>query len=301
MLEDKLAYYEKNKKLLYLTPAQYKDKYDFLREVDSLALSNAQLNLEQAYDLFFKNPNFGHPRFKSRKNARKTYTTNAVNNNIRLEDGRIKLPKIGYVKIKQHRLIPELYTLKSCTVIKTATEKYFVAIRYSYEQQIKEQPINTVGGLKVLDNGLMTSDNSKISYPLNILQTFRVYKKQVKVLAKMQNGSNNYLKQWKRMAITREKLSNQINDYLHKATKQIANAYDCIAVEDMDFEIVECSKSENDIKTEALPNLVINFLQILSYKLEESGKKFMTIDKESLSDQPTATEIKEMALKAIAV
>ena len=76
MLEDKLAYYNETGKMLKNTPAQYKTAYPWLREVDSLALANAQLNLQDAYTRFFRNPAGGFPKFKSKKYSHKQYTTN---------------------------------------------------------------------------------------------------------------------------------------------------------------------------------------------------------------------------------
>ena len=81
MLADKIEYYHQMKKMLKVTPAQYKDMYPFLREVDSLALANVQRNLETAYERFFDKVS-KFPKFKSKKTARKSYTTNLVNGNI---------------------------------------------------------------------------------------------------------------------------------------------------------------------------------------------------------------------------
>lgn len=76
MLADKITHYEKTKEMLNNTPAQYKEKYPWLKEVDSLALANAQKNLETAYKNFFKNPKTGFQKFKSKRKTGKTYTTN---------------------------------------------------------------------------------------------------------------------------------------------------------------------------------------------------------------------------------
>lgn len=104
MLDDKIKYYEETGKKLNNTPAQYKAEFEFLKEVDSLALANAQLNLQSAYNNFFHDKKIGFPKFKSKKKSHDAYTTNAVNGNIRIENGCLILPKIKAVKIKQHRL-----------------------------------------------------------------------------------------------------------------------------------------------------------------------------------------------------
>ena len=97
MLSDKLE----KKKLV--TPAQYKDEFEWLREVDSLALCNAQMNLKRAFENRRKNPKyFGEPCFKSKKN-RQSYSTNNQKGSVRIEGEKIRLPKVGLVKIKLHR------------------------------------------------------------------------------------------------------------------------------------------------------------------------------------------------------
>src|SRR5699024_1536294 len=108
MLAERKETYEKFKddkealkKQKFPTQAKYKDEFLFLKEVDSLALANAQMNLQKAYKNFFEG-NAKFPKFKSRK-SKQSYTTNRINGNIKLENNHIKLPKIKKpIKIKQH-------------------------------------------------------------------------------------------------------------------------------------------------------------------------------------------------------
>ena len=76
MLSDKIDYYQQTKQRLNNTPAQYKTEFEWLKEVDSLALANAQMNLQKAFTNFFTNPKSGFPKFKSKHKNRKSYTTN---------------------------------------------------------------------------------------------------------------------------------------------------------------------------------------------------------------------------------
>ena len=96
MLADRIAHYEKTGESLKNTPAQYKEKFPWLKEVDSLALCNVQLNLNKAYKSFFQS-GFGFPKFKS-KRAAQSYKTNNQKGAMVLLDGKIKLPKAGWVK-----------------------------------------------------------------------------------------------------------------------------------------------------------------------------------------------------------
>ena len=109
MLADKIEHYKKEKKMLRNTPASYKKEYPWLKEVDSLALANVQMHLESAFRKFFREPSVGFPRFKSKKSARKSYTTNVVNGNIFLEGKYLKLPKMTAIRIKLYRPISEKF------------------------------------------------------------------------------------------------------------------------------------------------------------------------------------------------
>jgi|SRR5690625_50521 len=150
MLAERQETYEKhkdNKGILknqkFPTPAKYKDEFPFLKEVDSLALANAQINLQNAYTNYFVG-RAGFPKYKSRKH-KQSYTTNMVNGNIKLEDGHIKLPKIKEkIKIKQHREIPADYKIKSCTISKTKSGKYYISILTEYEKEIVPATIEAV-------------------------------------------------------------------------------------------------------------------------------------------------------------
>ncbi len=136
---------ESLKKQKFPTPAKYKSEFPFLKEVDSLALANAQMNLQTAYKNFFEG-NADFPKFKNRK-AKQSYTTNLVNGNIELKDGHIKLPKLKLVRIKQHREIPADYKLKSCTISRTKSGKYYVSVLTEYEKDIQPKTIENVIGL----------------------------------------------------------------------------------------------------------------------------------------------------------
>ena len=125
MLSDRIDIYDKYKdnkeelkKQKHPTPAQYKNQYEFLKEVDSLALANAQLNLDKAYKNFFRDKSVGFPKFKSKKTNRHSFTTNNQNGTIYIENEYIKIPKLkSMIKIKQHREFEGL--IKSSTISET--------------------------------------------------------------------------------------------------------------------------------------------------------------------------------------
>ena len=102
-----------------------KKEKEFLKEVDSIALQQSLRHLDTAYKNFFSRGNKGYPRFKSRKSGKQSYSTVCEGGNIRLEKGKIRLPKLGAVKIRQHRQIPEGWALKSATIKLTPSGKYW--------------------------------------------------------------------------------------------------------------------------------------------------------------------------------
>lgn len=101
MLADKIEHYKKTKEKLNTTPAMYKKDYEWLKEVDSLALANAQMNLQSAYNNFFKRPEVGFPKFKSKKNHYYSYTTNNQKGSVSITDRYIKLPNFDIVVPKK--------------------------------------------------------------------------------------------------------------------------------------------------------------------------------------------------------
>ena len=161
MLADRIAHYKETGETLKNTPAQYKSQFPWLKEVDSLALANVQLNLNKAYKSFFQSK-FGFPKFKSKKTAQ-SYRTNNQKGTITLLDGKVKLPKVSWVKVKAHRQIKGV--IKNATISKTATGKYFISILC--EEEILPLPkANSNLGIDLgLENFAILSTGDKIGNP----------------------------------------------------------------------------------------------------------------------------------------
>lgn len=99
MLADKIAYYEEHKESLDTQPPAYKSEYQFLKEVDSLALTSEYRDLNTAFKNFFRDSSVGYPKFKKKHDNHKSYTTYNQKGSVSIVDKYVKLPKIGYVKI----------------------------------------------------------------------------------------------------------------------------------------------------------------------------------------------------------
>ena len=283
MLSDKINHYEETKQKLNNTPAQYKSKFPWLKEVDSLALANAQMNLQTAYNSFFRNPKIGFPKFKSKKSNRRSYTTNCVNGNISIDNGFLKLPKVGLVKLKQHRLILSNYKLKSVTISQTPSGKYYASVLFEYENQIQEQELHDFLGLDFSMHGLYKDSNgNEPAYPRYYRQAEERLKREQRKLTLMQKGSKNRSKQRIKVANLHEKVANQRKDFLHKQSRQIVNAYDCVCIENLDMKAM--SQSLNFGKSIADDGWGM-FVTFLKYKLEETGKRLVKVNKFFASSQ----------------
>lgn len=283
MLSDKIKHYEETKQKLNNTPAQYKAEFEWLKEIDSLALANAQMNLQTAYNNFFRSPKIGFPKFKSKKSSRRSYTTNCVNGNIFIDNGFLKLPKIGLVKLKQHRFIPSDYKLKSVTVSQTPSGKYYASVLFEYENQVQEQTPQTFIGLDYSMHELYKdSDGNEPQYPEYYRQAENKLKREHRKLSLMQKGSKNRDKQRIKIAKIHEKVANQRKDFLHKQSRQIANVYDCVCIEDLNMKAMAQTLNFGKSVSNNGWGMFVTFLR---YKLEESGKKLVKVDKFFASSQ----------------
>lgn len=283
MLAERIETYETYKdnkealrKVKHPTPAKYKKEYEWLQEVDSLALANAQLNLDKAYKAFFKG-NSKFPKFKSKRH-KQSYTTNVVNGNIRLLEGHIKLPKLKKVKIKQHRQIPSKHTIKSCTISLTSSGKYYISILTEYEKVILSKEIQTVVGLDFAMDGLFVDSETgkKANYPRFYRQMLDKLAIEQRKLSRKKKGSSNWNKQRIRVAKIQEKVANQRKNYLHYQSKELVSNYDAIVIEDLDMkgmsQALKFGRSVAD-------NGWGMFTSFLLYKLKAQGKHLVKIDK----------------------
>lgn len=279
MLGDKIEHYKETKEKLNNTPAQYKKEFEWLKEVDSLALANAQMNLQTAYNNFFRSPKTGFPKFKSKKKNKNSYTTNNQSGTIDIVDKYIKLPKIGLVKMKQHRIIPSEQKIKSVTISKTPSGKYYISIlvEYDFVPPIISLDKNKALGLDYASHSFyVDSQNREADYPKFYRNALTKLAKEQRKLSLMKYESNNYYKQKIVVAKLHEHISNQRKDWIHKLSTELANKYDYICVEDINMQnmaqSLKLGKSTND-------NGFGMFRVILGYKLSDRGKMLVKIDK----------------------
>lgn len=297
MKADRDSAYQKNKETIHPTPAQYKKEFPFLKEVDSLALANVQLNQNRAYNEFFKScknktRHRGFPKFKSAKKSKRSYTTNNQGGTIYVGDGFIRLPKVGNVKAIIHRMPEPDWKLKSATISQQSDGSYYCSVLYEYDNEVKSVALDKDNaiGLDYKSDGLYVDSNGN-KPPLH-----KYYRQSQKKLAKLQRRlshkvgfrkgeakSNNYLKQQMKVNKLHCHIANQRKDYLHKKSTEIANQYDIVCVENLNMKAMSNKGFGNGKAT--MDNGYGMFLNMLEYKLENRGKRLIKVDKYFPSSQ----------------
>jgi len=280
---DKEALY----KYKYKTEKQYKEDYEWLKEVDSVAVQQSRVDLDEAYKNFFKSlsgkrkgKQMGLPQFKSKKTNRQTFRTLNINNNIEIvfENKRLKLPKLKWIKYADDRTFNGI--IKNVTVEKTPTGKYFACILVEEFINTKIHQVNSNSkaiGLDYDSKNLFTSNENKVSgYP----KFFRMYEKRLakeqKRLARKIKGSNNRNKQRIKVAKVHEKIVNSRKDFQQKLSTQIVKEYDIIGIESLNMQAI--SQCLNLAKS-TLDNSWGSFVNMLEYKCEWYGKHLVFADK----------------------
>ena len=289
-LDRKIKQYEEDKTSVTYTVcakemAEMKktEEYAFLKEVDSVSLQQSLRHLDTAFQNFFKQPKTGFPRFKSKKRNKNSYSTVCINGNITISNGYLKLPKIGQVRLKQHRQIPEDYKIKSVTVSQTPSGKYYASILCEYENQVQTAELKDFLGLDFSMKELYKDSNgNEPCYPRYYRQAEKRLKREQRKLSLMKKGSSNRNKQRIKVAKLHEKVANQRKDFLHKQSRQIANAYDCVCIENLDMKAMSQALNFGKSVSDNGWGMFIRFLQ---YKLEEKGKRLIKVDKFFASSQ----------------
>lgn len=209
-----------------------KKEYEWLKEVDKFALTNSVYNMDSAYQKFFKEKT-GYPKFKSKRNNKRTYSTNSTNNNIEVsfDNNKIKLPKLKWINAKVHREFTG--KIKSATISQIPSGKYFVSMLV----ETKHISLPSTGCMIGIDLGIkdlfITSDGEKFD---NIRTTKKYEDKLVKEQRKLshkQKGSKNWNKQRIKVARIHEKITNTRIDNLHKISHKLISDNQVIVSEDL--------------------------------------------------------------------
>ena len=291
MLDDRMKAYEEtkndsSKKMTFPTPAKYKKEFPFLKEVDSLALANAQLNLDKAYKNFFRDKSVGFPRFKSKKNPVQSYTTNNQNGTVALIDSKfIKVPKLkSLVRIKLHRQPKGI--IKSATISRHSSGKYYISLLCKEEIIELPKTNSTIGiDLGIMDFAILSDgqkiDNNKFTSKMEKKLKREQRKLSRRALLAKNKGTNlfeakNYQKQKRKVARLHEKVMNQRTDFLNKLSTEMIKNHDIICIEDLNTKGMlrnhKLAKSISDVSWS-------KFVTKLQYKADWYGRKIIKVDK----------------------
>ena len=279
-LSDMNDIYKAAKKYEDITPATYKEDYPFLKEVDSLALANAQMNRNAAFKAFFRG-NSKFPQFKSKRNDQ-SYTTNNQKGTVKLSDNSryISIPKCKRIRIKKHRDF--IGNIKSVTISKTTDEKYYISLLVETEIKPLPNTDNSIGldlGVKDL---VIDSNGNKYKNHKYLAKSEKKLAKEQRKLSHMQKGSSNRNKQRIKVARIYKHINNQRNDYLHKLSKHIIDENQIICVENL--KVIKMTK-DNDYNKSLLDSSMSRLLTMLTYKAKWYGRTIVKVPSDYPSSQ----------------
>ena len=286
LLDERISFEAQNKgKLLNTTPAHLKKDNPFLSEIDSMALINTQLNLNQACKKLF--PKGKIPRFRAKGKDKRSYTTNWINSNIEIIHKRdmenyIKLPKLGFVRIILHRDIPTGWRMKHATVKETASGKFFISLTFDVELEPieRKKEFEKVEAFDYSMPSLVVSASGENDITKEAIRWYRNLEEKIakeqRKLSRMQYGSENYWQQKHRIGKLHEKARNRRKDFLHKLSHDVVDAFDAVIVEEINLQ--HMSQSLNFGKS-VYDNGYGMLREMLAYKLNAQGKILVKVDR----------------------
>ena len=227
--------YENGQKIGYsqtsamLTELKRCEDFAFLKVVDSIALQQSLRDLDRGFVNFFQK-RASHPTFKNKHNHHQSYRTVNQDDNIRIVGKYIKLPKLGFVKIRQSM---EVGKINNVTIEHTPSNKYFAVFNVEFEPQ--PRPNN--GGMIGIDVGIKEfysdSNGNVVSNPKYLEKSMRKLIREQRKLSRKQKGSINRNKQRVKVALVHEKIKNQRNDFLQKQSTMLVRENQTICIEDL--------------------------------------------------------------------
>jgi len=256
-----------------LAVAKKSRKYHWLKDYDSMALQQACINLDRAFQNFF-NPQLKarYPKFKRKHGKQSSYHCTG----IKLGEGEIKIPKLTPIKARLHRDITG--TLKSITLTRTTTGKYYASVLVD-DGADAPKPLQTVDTVLGVDMGLthlaIDSTGRKVANPRFLKRARANLRRKQKALSRCQKGSKGRAKARIKLAKAHERLANARADFQHKLSRQF--------IDDNQAVVVETLNVKNMLKNRKLAKHIADaswysLIQKLDYKAKQQGKHLVKID-----------------------
>ena len=275
LLDDRIKVYRETKQRSKKTYSILKEEYEFLKNADSRALKHAQANLDVAYDKFFKEPNTGFPKFKSKHKCRWSYTTENNNGTVRFDGNRLRLPKVGYVKIVEHRLHEG--RIISATISRERSGEYYASILCEVEQTEALPVTDKVVGIDLgLHDFMICSDGERAEAPKYFRKSEQKLAKIQRAFSRTQKGSKGHEKSRVKVARCHQKIKNQRNDFLQKLSTKLILENQVICLEDLSVKGMERNRKLAKSITDASFS---RFVSMLEYKAGWYGRKIIKVDR----------------------
>ena len=268
--------YENGEKVTYsktsamLTKLKRTEEYAFLKEVDSIALQQTLRDLDRGFMNMFQKRT-GYPVYKSKRDHHQSYRTANQQDNIRIAGNGIKLPKLGYVKIRQSMEVGHIHHV---TIERAPTGKYFVVLNVDFEPEVR----NNAGGVIGIDVGIKSfytdSNGNIVSNPKYLERSEKKLAREQRKLSRKRKGSRNRNRQRMKVALLHERIGGQRNDFLQKESTRLIRENQTICVEDLHVKgMIRNHKLAKSIASVSWSR----FFWMLQYKAEWYGNDIIKV------------------------
>jgi len=258
-----------------LSIKELREEYSFLKEVSAGVLQQVERNFNETKKQFFnkkRKKKLGRPQFKSKKKTRCSYKLPNQKFDI-LDNNKIRIEKIGNVRIVLDRMIPIEAKIMSATISKDSCNSFYVSISVEEDITPKYNKTDKIIGVDLgLKDFCILSDETVVPNPHFFLENQKKLKRSQQHLSRKQKGSNRYKKQKIKVAKIHRKVARQREYFLHNISAMLVREFDIIAIEDLNIAGMKklYGKSVSDVGWN-------KFIEQLKYKALWNDKEIMQI------------------------
>lgn len=269
--------FENNEKIGYkqtsamLTELKAQEEFAFLKEADSVALQQALRDLDMSFSRFFKKY-ARYPRFRKKSDNHQAYRT--LSKHICFVGNCIKLPKLGYVKVKQSM---EVGQIRNVTVERSPSGRYFVVVCTEFVPKKIENKGNTITLYLGTDFFYKDNNGNIVNDPPGLDELYKKMQREQKKLSRKESGSKNREKQRIKLARVHERLSDKRNDFLQKLSTELIRENQTIIIDDSEVR----DKGVNYLQSKSVSSIsYCKFIEMLKYKAQWYGNEVIVLGEE---------------------